>query len=189
MERMVIGVAGRNGAGKTGFIKAFKDIVTQPFVVVESGKILAATLAPWRVVPGRNDYALVFDAIEKMVLGEGALVRALRQYVDEAPPGIVIVDALRMHRDATFVRSYPTNKIVYIDASFETRCKRMLARGEKAGESQMTPEQFLRQEQAANEVGIPEIGKNADFPIDNEGDFKSLLAQVKQFAKKHLGMT
>jgi dephospho-CoA kinase len=87
-------------------------------------------------------------------------------------------------RDEELINSFPKKYLVYITANPETRWERVTKRGEKAGESDASLEQFMAEEKVKTETLIPKIGKRADIKIDNNGTLADLERQVKQFVSK-----
>jgi hypothetical protein len=60
------------------------------------------------------------------------------------------------------------------------RYERSRMRKEKAGEENMTFEEFIAEEGRLTEVAIHEVGKNADFIIENNKTEPELIAQVDE---------
>ena len=50
----------------------------------------------------------------------------------------------------------------------------------------MTLEQFKKEGKAETEVQIPEIGKNADFTLENSGTIDEFRGKIEELAKKVL---
>ncbi|MBI2108934.1 MAG: hypothetical protein HYT93_01980 [Parcubacteria group bacterium] len=79
--------------------------------------------------------------------------------------------------------------MVFVDVSPKERFERIKERKQRAGEGDLTWEEFLKQDSAPNEQHIPELAKKADFTIDNEErdpQLKNLRAQVDEFCRKFL---
>ncbi|MBI2047752.1 MAG: hypothetical protein HYT27_01295 [Parcubacteria group bacterium] len=58
--------------------------------------------------------------------------------------------------------------MIFVDVSPKERYERLRDRKQRAGEEDLTWEEFLKQDSAPNEAFIPELAKMADFTIDNE---------------------
>ena len=76
--------------------------------------------------------------------------------------------------------------MVYVTADPQIRFGRLRARSQRAGEKDMSKEDFLRQENALTESFIEELGKQADFPIDNNGTLEDLKRQVNDLCEKYV---
>lgn len=66
------------------------------------------------------------------------------------------------------------------------RFERLKDRGEKIGESEMTYEQFIEEENATNELLIPEIGARADVKIENNSSMEEFDGKIKDFCQSIL---
>ena len=62
----------------------------------------------------------------------------------------------------------------YITAPDELRFERYKHRKEKADDGIMDFEHFKQQEQEPTEIRIPELGKQADYKIENTGSLEEL---------------
>lgn len=116
--------------------------------------------------------------------GEGTLSHAIFERIKNLKADIIIIDGVRWESDVELVRIFPKNYLIYITADLKTRYERLKKRGEKEGEEETTFEQFVSEENAANELLIPKIGKGADFKIENNGSFEELKKEVREFTKR-----
>ncbi len=178
---IVIGLVGEKGSGKDKFAEFLVQIARGRCVVTAGfSDILYDTLSEWGISPTRVNLQKLPVAMDG-AYGEGTLANAVALRLEKIYADVLVVRGMRWDPDVALIRRLPKNSIVYVTASASVRHARTLARGEKAGETETTFEQFMREEQAANEVGIPRIGASADYKIVNEGtlaDYKSEVARV-----------
>lgn len=114
------------------------------------------------------------DLYAKTIAGDSA--------ADEAK--IVVIDGIRREADMSALKVLPEFHLVYITAPAEMRYERMKKRGENEGETAMSWEGFLEEEKASTELEIPELGKSAEFRIDNTGSFEDLHKNLEGIISK-----
>jgi dephospho-CoA kinase len=112
----------------------------------------------------------------RQVFGAHVLVNALQKRVTRAWEKFVVINGIRMD-EMDVVKSWGA-KIIYITADPKIRFQRFMQRREKADDGKMTYDQFLAQEKELTEIGIPDLGKKADFKIVNEGTVEELQGQM-----------
>lgn len=115
--------------------------------------------------------------------GEGALSRAVRNRFFKSSADIVVVDGVRWLSDEELIRSIPSNLLLYVTADFETRYGRAKRR-KREGEELKTRKQFLKEDEAKNEIFTPQIGSRADWKIENSGNEEELKEKVREFWNK-----
>jgi dephospho-CoA kinase len=70
-----------------------------------------------------------------------------------------------------------------VTADTRLRYERTKARKQNAGEDQATFQEFLEEEAKLTEISIHEIGKQADFKLNNNGTSEDLIKQVEEMLK------
>jgi len=188
MEKIVIGLIGEKGAGKG----TVAEYLIEKYGAVHYGtsKILRRTLEDLHVSVTR-DNLVKLALVLKEGYGPSIIIDSLIQDMEKNGSDIIIADGIRMHGDVEpFCRKYGKSFfLVYVTADLKLRFERTKARKEKEGEDKATFEQFLEEEGKLTEVSIHEIGKQADFKLNNNGTSKELVAQVEnmigKITKKH----
>ncbi len=181
---IVLGLVGEKGSGKQTFADYLKKMAKGKKIAhMRFSDILKETLELWSLELTRSNYQQVSIAFNK-TFGAGTLSNALYQRVMKQPADIVILDGVRWLSDEKLINSFPEKRLIYITAKAKTRWERVTKRGEKAGEADASLEQFMAEEKVKTETLIPKIGKRADIRIDNNGTFKDLENQVKDFVSK-----
>jgi dephospho-CoA kinase len=129
-----------------------------------------------------NEIALGLNL--RQIFGEHVLVNALGQRVKRSMSSYRIVNGIRMD-ELDVVKSWGA-KIIYITAPIELRFERYKLRREKADDAVQDFEGFKKQESSRTELEIPELGKRADFKIDNIGSLDEFYKKIEDILK-HLG--
>ncbi|MDR3642237.1 MAG: hypothetical protein P4L74_01245 [Candidatus Doudnabacteria bacterium] len=118
----------------------------------------------------------------RKIFGSHVLVDALEQRVKRSISGYRVVNGIRMD-ELSVVKSWGA-KIIYITAPINIRYDRYMLRREKADDAVMDFEHFKQQESGPTELEIPELGKQADYKIDNVGSLDELYKKVDEIINK-----
>lgn len=181
--RCVIGIVGKKGSGKGTFTDLLKKRLPGVWVsVIGFSDILYETLRAWDIPTTREYLQKIVVVMEQ--LRHGALSHAVHKRILATDADIVVIDGVRWETDVELLRSFPVNILVCVERDAKKRFDNLKKRDAKVGEGEMAWEQFMREEQAPNEVKIPEIGAQADFRIDNNGTLDAFGRQVDSFIAK-----
>ena len=201
----VIGLVGEKCAGKDTVQKLLVEELLKSqgvlqycfwerrtFAHLRFSDILVETLKNWRIPVTRENLQKLPVAM-RPAYGNDVLANVVKARVLESKANFVILGGIRWKdSDLPVLRSFPNNFLIYVTASVEIRFEREKIRKQQAdkrtayeGEGESFG-QFLREEKAVNEIEIPEIGKMADFKIDNSGTFDDLRLQIRQFITEKL---
>lgn len=182
--RYLIGLVGENGAGKDTFTTFFRAAAAPTNVFrIHFSDVLYDTLRLWGVEPTRSNLQNMAIIMDRQ-FGHGSLTRATEMRIEKQKADIVIVEGVRWKTDVSMLRSFKNFTLVYITAKPKIRFERIRRRAEKSDEAKKTYKQFLREEAAATEVDIPEIGSKADLRIENNGTLDEFRQKVEQFYKQ-----
>lgn len=185
-SKIVIGVVGEKGSGKGTFTKLLQEILPNKTIeVIRSSDVLKETLKIWGLPETRSNLQK-FTVMMEQAFGSGTLSHTVHERILHSQADITIFDGVRWEVDVKMIREFPKNCLVYITADPHIRHERTKARGEKAGEDNATFEEFMEEEKALTEVMIQEIGKEANFTINNNGTLEQYQEQVEQFCQKYL---
>ena len=182
-NKIIIGLIGEKGAGKG----TVSDYLIEKYGAVHYGtsKILRRTLEDLHLRVTR-DNLVKLALVLKEGFGSSVIINSLIQDMEKNGSDIIIADGIRMNGDVEpFRKKYGKNfYLVYVYADLKLRFARTKKRKEKEGEDKTTFEEFLEEEGRLTEVSIHEIGKQADFKINNNGAAKKLTAQVDRMVEK-----
>ncbi|OGL74286.1 hypothetical protein A3F28_00645 [Candidatus Uhrbacteria bacterium RIFCSPHIGHO2_12_FULL_57_11] len=181
MATVIIGLVGEGGAGK-GTIAAYLKEKHQA-ATCRFSDALNDILARLDVESTRENLIELSEILRKS-FGETVIARAVARWARERTEEIIAVDGIRRMGDIETLGKLPGFHLVYVTADPKTRYERMIRRGEKAGETEMTYERFLVQEQLPTEVSIKDVAAHAEEKIDNNGGLDQLHTQVDELMHK-----
>lgn len=121
----------------------------------------------------------------RSVFGEGTLNKALSKRVKESATDLIIINGFRFQDELKNVKELGA-KTIYITAPEDIRYNRFLNRQEKHDDAKQTLQEFRTQEQEPTEIGIPSLGAQAEFRLDNTGTLEELYAKVDSLITKDL---
>jgi len=188
--KVVIGIAGQNGAGKGTFTRFCLEIIRNNGIEAGrhgSGGIVMDCLRLCALPETRHN-AQRFVEMMEAGFAKGFLSGAMRKRILEDPSPCVFFDGVRLPSDVLMLRNLNGPDIisflVYLSADSDQRFGRMRKRKEKAGEGELTREQFLEQEAAMTERFMAEIQTQADLLIGNNGTVQKLEEEAAQFCER-----
>lgn len=172
---MIIGLVGEKLAGKDTVANYLVDKYNAAHF--RFTHILDAILEELALPISRKNEIEVGLALRK-VFGQHVLVNALEQRVRKSLSSYRVVNGIRMD-EMDIVKSWGA-KIIYITAPADIRFARYQTRHEKADDAVMNFQEFQDQDKELTEVNIPDLGKRADFRIDNVGTLKELDKKIEE---------
>ena len=181
--KIILGLIGEKGAGKG----TVSDYLIEKYGAVHYGtsKILRRTLEDLHL-PVTRENLIKLALVLKEGYGPSVIIDSLIQDMEKDSSDIVIADGIRMHGDVEpFRKKYGSSfYLVYVTADLRLRYERTKLRKEKEGEANATLEQFLEEEGKLTEISIHEIGKQADFKMNNNESADVLKSQVEEMLAK-----
>ena len=178
-DKIVVGVVGLPGAGKTTFAriakeKNFSPIVMGDFVRKEAkkrGLPLSSESLGW----------LMFKLREEM--GDDFLAKLTVKAIEETNNPLIVVDGIRTPSEVNFFRKKLKNfKLIAIHASRENRFKRIAKRGRS--DDPKLWEKFMEREKREIMVGLEDAMALADLNIQNNGSLDKFKQKVEDILRR-----
>src|SRR3989344_3808493 len=176
MAKKLIGLTGEIGAGKDTFCEYVKKNYDNVFVFRFSDALTDVLKIFFDAVKREDQQWLGLVLRERF--GKDILVRALIKKANSINDGIIILNGVRKDGEVNAIKEIG-GKIIYITAEQKTRWERVKIRGEKADDD-VPFEKFLEMGNAEAELQIPDIGKAADFKIENNDSKEEFYQKVKK---------
>jgi dephospho-CoA kinase len=174
--KKIIGLTGEMGSGKDTFSEYLKENYPDVFFSRFSDA-LTETLKLFFDDVKREDQQWLGEALRDK-FGKDILLKAVIRKAKNINEGIVILNGVRKELEAAALKEIG-GKIIYITADQKIRWERVKVRGEKADDD-VPWEKFVEMGKAEAEVNITEVGKNADFKIENNGSKEEFYAEIKK---------
>ncbi len=182
---MIIGVAGRNGAGKGEFVRFLAD---RSFTVLSLSDVIRQELAD-RGLPETRERMIEVGQEMRRQSGPGALAQRLVSQLQ--PDRNYAIDSVRHPVEVEILRNagQPFH-LVWIDAKLETRFERIRARG-RSGDPETLGELELleaRERGSAdpNTQQLDAVRDLADDVLTNDGSIEDFRAEIQVWVQDHL---
>ncbi len=173
---MIIGLVGEKLAGKDTVARYLEK--QYGAFSVKFSQILDEILDLLRLPKSRrNEIDLGLGL--RNIFGNEILYRVLAERAKASKTGVSVINGLRMDEQERAVKDLGA-KIIYVTAPFDVRFARYQIRREKIDDAVMNFQEFREQEKELTEISIPEMGKRADYRIDNIGSIKELYKKVDE---------
>ncbi|MFA5926066.1 MAG: AAA family ATPase [Parcubacteria group bacterium] len=181
-KKIIIGLVGEMGSGKDTVAEYLKnECGAQLFRFSDPlREALEVFLESDRV--GREDFIWLSNNVRGRY-GNNIIADSLRRKFNRAGEGIIVLNGMRIKEDLDFIRSFPDSRVIYVTIDAKTRWERVFGRGEKADDA-VSFEKFQEMEKAETEVQIPDIGKKADFRLENNEAKENLREKTEEIIKK-----
>lgn len=191
-----IGITGPNGAGKSEFAKYLAESAAGTGIscgIVESSAVLKRIADTMRTPQEHRNRPTFQGLVEVMDdENEGWLSGAVKKRLTKLDAQVRIFAGMRLPSDLRMMRLLIPSLIIAVVASENVRYERLRIRGQRPGETGLTWEQFLVEENAYTERFIEELVSQADITIVNIGskeDLKEAAYGLRDTFFSHLGTT
>lgn len=178
--RRILGLVGESGSGKDAFCDYLKKIRKDVFISRFSQPLTEALRIFFDQTKKEDQQWLVATLRERF--GNNILGEAIVKKMKNIKRGLVILNGVRMWEEFKMIKKFG-GKIIYITADSKIRWQRISRRGEKK-DDKVSYRKFLKMEKATSEILIPEIGKKANFKIENNGSIKDFYRNIKSILNR-----
>lgn len=177
--KKIIGLIGQTGSGKDAFCDYLKNHYQNVFCFRFSQPLTEALGIFFNKIKKEDQQWLATVLRERF--GNNILGEAIAKKIKDIKKGLIIVNGIRVWEEYNLIKKLG-GKIVYLTADPKIRWQRIQKRGEKKDDT-VSYKKFLEIEKAKTEVLIPEIGKKADFKIENNGSKWEFYQEIKKILK------
>lgn len=183
---MIIGVAGRNGAGKGELVRF---LAARSFTALSLSDVIRQELLARGVAESRERMIEVGQELRRR-LGPGALAQQLVKQL--LPDRNYAIDSIRHPVEVEILRHCGQSfSLVWIDAKLETRFERMRLRG-RSGDPASLPELEVlegRERGSAdpNAQQLDAVEAMADFRIENDDSLEGFQGRIESWVRANIG--
>lgn len=181
MSKVILAVCGEMACGK--------GVVTEYLVDTYQASKYKFSI-PLRDILNRLHVAVTRESLASLSLslrqtfGEQVLSDAICQDISEDANDVVVLDGVRRLADIKRTKTLEGFKLAYVNADIETRCRRLVSRGENAGDETKSFEQFKADSLLESELQIKQLKKYADFVLENNGTKEQLYEQIDNMMRQ-----
>lgn len=181
MKKNIIGLVGETGSGKDTFCQYIKKSVKEPVFCFRFSDSLSEIIKVFFDEVKKEDQQWL-GIMFRQRFGKDILAKAILKKIKDIERGIVILNGMRYWEEYKMVKNLG-GKIIYITCDQKRRWQRVRKRGEKKDDS-VSYKKFLEREKAKTEILISQIGKKADFKIENNNSILLFQKEIKKVIKK-----
>jgi dephospho-CoA kinase len=179
-RKIIIGLVGESGSGKDTVADYLRD--HHEAKLYRFADPLREALELYLESISREDLQWLALQFKKR-FGKDILAKGLRKKIEKNGCELTAVNGVRFFEDAEFIKSFPNSYVLYVTLDSKSRWQRIYSRGEKTDDA-VSYEKFLEMEKVETEIQTPQIGKNADFMIENTGTKEELFSRVDEIIEK-----
>ncbi len=176
-KKIVIGLVGETGSGKDTVAHYLKR--KYGVRLLRFSQPLKKALKLFFDMPSKADQAWLYQMFKER-FGEKVLHLGIKRFIEQHDKGIICINGLRMPEDIKLVRSFSPNYVIYVTADQKLRWQRTISRGEKEDDMQSFEDFKKFEATSETERAVPDIGRQADFTVHNDGTLDELLAEVNK---------
>ncbi len=175
MPNLIIGLTGQLGSGK-GYVASY---IAKRYggAIFKFSAYLSKVLGVMTLENSRDNLVKLSESLRRE-FGEQVLSYALAKDAVASEAPVVVVDGIRRVDDLAALEPLPNFVLVAVEASPETRYARIMQRGEKTDEANLTRDEFQAQERRSTELTVPTVMQRATIRIDNNGTVEELKAKI-----------
>ena len=130
---------------------------------------------------------MAFSEITRQQFGQALYANVIVKDCLNDPSEIVVANGIRRFPDIEGLGKLDGFHLIHVTVPAKTRYERITGRGEKAGEADITWEQFGEQAKLPTEISIRGVAEKADYTVDNSGTLEDLYQQLDELVAKLRG--
>jgi dephospho-CoA kinase len=176
-----VGIAGMPGSGKGVFRRTVQRM---GYPVIVMGDVVREEVKRRNLKPTPENLGKTMLNLRELH-GPAAVAKQCIPKLQKTTSKIVVIDGIRSLAEVTeFKKHFPSFIIVAINASPETRYRRLFRR--KRSDDPTNWEAFMERDQREIGIGMGDVIAAADHTIGNEGTSTKLRAEIRQLMKEML---
>lgn len=168
-------VTWKSGTGKWTFCEYFLD--RKKSITYKPSSLTARILQEFNIPETRENYSKMMHVLRD-TFTQDIYVFAAYEFIEKYNDKQIIMDGIRKISFIRKIKERYECKVIYIESDNQTRWNRIKNRGEKDNESEMSFEEFLKEDSLKSEKELDEIRLMADIIIENNGSKESFLKQI-----------
>jgi len=178
--RLVIGVAGRIGAGKS----LISEYLHERYGASQHrfSDALVGVAESLRIPPEREALQKLGEALRRC-FDEDVLVKALRREIEQEGSSMAVVDGVRYPNEVEMLRGFERSLLIFVDAPAELRYERVRSRGEK-GEASITFQEFKEADGRETERHLHLVRRMADEIVENKSAKEELYSRIDRVLRE-----
>ncbi len=181
MKKVVIGLISKMAGGKDTIKKYLEKNYQAESCRFSS--ILRDILDRLFIETSRDNLQKLSGSV-RQTFGDDILAKTIAKKVNSLKSDIIVVDGVRRPADIKYLKKLDNFILIKIIADEKIRYKRAVKRNENPGDDKKSFEVFLLDHEKEAEAKIAEVMKEADYTIDNNGDFDNLYRQIDKIIKE-----
>jgi len=180
MEKRIFGVTGLMACGKGTVAKYFAEKYGAD--TFRFSTMLRDVLDRLYLPQSRENFQIISPWL-RQTFGQDLFAKVMANDVKKATSKIIIIDGMRRPADIEYLKKIEGFKLVALEVEAKIRYERLTKRGENTDDTTKTWGQFQKEHQAETEIYIPELMKQADVKINNNGSVEDLYKQLDELIK------
>jgi len=175
-KKIIIGVAGMPGAGKSLVVKAACEL---GFKVVVMGDEVREEAKRRGIEATPENLGRLMLELREME-GPASIAKRCLEKIQKAKEDFVLVDGVRsMYEVEEFKKHFPNFILLAVHASPETRFRRLFKR--RRSDDPVKWKNFVERDNRELKVGLGNVIALADYVLVNEGGMEEFVEMAKQF--------
>ncbi len=179
-KKIILGFTGLIASGKG---TAAKYLVEKHSAVSFRFSTILRDLLDRLYMPQSRDNMVNISKVLREEFGQDLLSKVMIKDIEQADANIVVIDGMRRPADIQDLKDLPGLKVVAIEVDAKTRHARLNKRSENPDDQTKTWEQFLKDHEKETEITIPDLMKQADVTVDNNGSLEDFYKQLDKLVK------
>ncbi|MBT4516919.1 MAG: AAA family ATPase [Candidatus Komeilibacteria bacterium] len=179
-QKIILGFTGLISSGKGTAAKYLKEKYKAD--TFRFSTMLRDVLDRLYLPQSRENFQII-SPILREAFGQDLMAKVIAEDVKKSNSNLIAIDGMRRPADIEYLKDIPGFKMIAIEVDEKTRFERLLKRGENTDDATKTFEQFKKEHKAETEIHIPDLMKQADITIDNNGNLEDFYKQLDKLIK------